>query len=181
MSSITVERRSMIRRKPVYDASRGDLTEHGATAKDAKAALDARIDAALVGSYVPHLVTYRDLTALVFREPTGWTYTILREESGADGVFRPTAIQGTRDSRNEVIQSAAHHVIQNVCGPDDIWEDADIPSFLTDVESRRNLITTSRFQRAHRWATDNGIEGDLHRWSCDHADDPQFVNRPPTV
>lgn len=178
MSAITVARRSILGRRAIYDATRGDMTGSGQTAATAKADLESQIDTALTGTYEPRIVTHRGHSALVYRTPSGWQYALLREQVAESGIHGVGFISSAA-SRERCLQSAAHLVISAASGPDDIYDDADIPAFLEDAELRDTLISCFRFYRAHRWAKNNGIVGDLHRWACEHNNEFRFTMRPP--
>ena len=151
--------------------SRGCLTGEGATAKEAKDNLSSLVDAALEGSYTPLLLNYNGQSAIVYRDPVGWSYSLLYLSEDGKSQQRCSLFIG---ARQECIQRAAFHIIQNGCDIDAIRSDADLPSWLEDRSRRSDLVSWCRWQRAAKHAQQAG-EVDVHKWACDHSHDAQFA------
>jgi hypothetical protein len=161
----------------VRGLERGRLTGAGATVKEARVDLEAKVDAALAGSYDPVLISCGAYMAVIWRAPDGWYYR-LREfaDVRATGLHE-VAGGGNYDDRESCVQAAAFHVLDIGSGPDDFHVDADIPAFLAHPGKRSTLLSNARFHRAYAHARANGLgagDDDWHRWACDHSRDPEF-------
>ena len=164
------------RTKRAKRVERGTLTGEGASVREAKADLSAKIDAALEGTYRPVVINYKSWTAIVYRDPTGWYY-LLNEQflPGRDSFGYCMHYHGDREV---CIQHAAFHVLQNACDVYAIRNDADVPEWLSDDKLRSDLVYWCRWQRAAAWAKVNMPELDnnqLHRWACEHNHEEQFA------
>ena len=157
--------------------SRGDLTGTGKTVADAKKDLERRIDEALTGDYDPIIVNYNGCSCIVYRCQYGWVKKNLTTEKMTENGFVDTNYSCSYNSKDEAVQAAAYHVLSSGSKLDEFHKDEDIPAFLTDPRRRRDLLSTARFQRAYAWVMSNPTEGvtDLHRWACEHNNDPRFL------
>lgn len=153
-------------------ASRGVLTGEGTTVKDAKENLNAKIDAALEGSYSPILLAYKGYQAVVHRCPVGWSYSLIKVGEGVT----ETGCTVFVGDKKETINAAAFHIIQNGCDINAIHSEADLPDWLTDKSRRNDLVSWCRWQRAAAHAKETGVpENDIHGWACEHHHDAQFA------
>lgn len=171
--AIEVRSAGVVRRK-LFIAERGDLESSGPTKSEAKANLERKIDFALTGSYRPVLVKCGPYSVLVWREPSGFSYSILRDTE-TDGIHEPSSCAVGFESRDEAINAACAHAFQIGADITAIRTDSQIPDWVRLPRDRDNILCLGRFQRAYRWAKENQPEGispddgnALHRWACDH-------------
>jgi hypothetical protein len=158
-----------------HEAQRGWLKGYGPTKAEAKQSLEAAVDRALKGSYSPVLVRCGPITIMVWRDPTGFQYSIMHD-SANDGIHEPSGCAIGFESMGEAIRSAASHAFSIGVDLTTVRTDSDIPLWVEGTDRRDNIIGLGRFQRAYRWAKQNQPDGiqpdndnDLHRWACDHS------------
>lgn len=159
---------------------RGCLTGNGKTVNEAKADLNNQIDAALKDSYNPAIVTSGDYSAVVWREPDGWTYRVFPiDQIVQEGIFSPESCRRLGNiSRSDAIQQVAGHIV-SIDGVD-YHKDEELPAWLTDKKARSNVLYLCRFNRAYQWAKANKPEGrdndrQWHEWACNHVHEDQFA------
>lgn len=137
----------------------------GRTLTEAKKDAGRKIQAALGGYYTPELLTWRGETALIYREPNGWRYSLLL--SGGKLIDRPYGISsnGPHASKKEALQSAGFSLAQNG------WQPADgteiLPDFL-DESNRREMRSWATFQLRCIRAKNAGItsSNEIHDYGC---------------
>lgn len=134
----------------------------GKNVTEAKRDAGRKIERALSGSYSPEIVTWRTETALVYREPDGWVYSIIR----SDDRIRAGAVHGCREgTKDEAIRRARYSIAQNGWEPSDGTE---APDFVTDARDRSELATWYTFQLRCIRAKAAGITNnqEIHDYGC---------------
>jgi hypothetical protein len=94
-------------RLPYFGFKGNDSARSGAK-RDAK----RRLDAALAGSYDPWLFRDRGYLLLVWRQPEGWTYRIIKPNSNAACFVKPSC--APRPDFTAAVRKAAYHFAQEV-------------------------------------------------------------------
>jgi len=151
--------------------SRGCLSARGTTVKEAKDRLNAKIDAALEGDYTPVFLSYKGENAIVYREPQGWSYSLVNPN--VDGQAKVRVTQPCK-TRQDALDSAGAHIIQNGCDINAIHSVDDFPEWFTSPYYRSELVAWCRWQRAAVHAKLQG-EPDVHGWACDNCRNEQFA------
>jgi hypothetical protein len=165
------EAMNAVKKNQTKTAYRGPLAASGATWKEVRANLDAMVDDALAGDYQPTLLTYNGNSALVYREPSGWCYVLVTHTPGGKSWNRCHQSVGTRQ---DTIDYAAYHIIQNGVDIQAVHVDSDLPDMLESRSLRSDLVLWCRWQRAAKVAQDRG-EPNVHQRACDHYLNPEFA------
>jgi hypothetical protein len=149
---------------------RGCLEGVGPTLALARQDLETKITDSLEGSYGPMYITYRSESAIVYRTPMGWEYSIIHPNGHNVQPMGCTCFVG---DYAECVQAALFHVIQNGVDVMAIHAADDLPSELSPAR-RTDLADWCRWQRAARSAM-VANEPNVHAWACDHQWDECFA------
>lgn len=116
------------------------MTGFGATVKAAKADAGAKIERALKADYSPIIIEHRDVVFLVFRQPEGYAYKVIRDESG----WRTDAfVANEGENREDAIRAASRHLAQWTWRAEDGTE---APAFVKDKRDRAEHRSWAEFQ-----------------------------------
>lgn len=130
----------------------------GENARDAKKDAERRIEAAMLGSYKPRILSVHGLRAILYREPLlGWCYSLLFDETLGGSTVSYTG------NEREIEQVARFHLSQNA------WSRniADDNQFLTatglDEKRAKELRSWIMWQRRYVEAEQRGLDPDTCR------------------
>ncbi len=84
----------------------------GATVKLAKQDAARKIEAVLSGYYTPYMVRAGELIGIMWREPSGYSYKIIRPDTESGQVFGNSLASGTTEA--DCRCSMANHMAQNI-------------------------------------------------------------------
>ena len=144
----------------------------GRNLTEAKREAGRKIEAVLDGNYYPTILSWRDYSILVYREPGGWHAAIIREPQGMR-----TEVNGCRcgATKDEALASARGNLAQ--LG----WAHADgatVPDFLKDRAERSEFLRWIDFQLRYRRAKESGLnDNDAHYYGCGALGRPELVAR----
>lgn len=84
----------------------------GATVKLAKQDAARKIEAVLSGYYTPYMMRAGDLLGVMWREPNGYSYKIIRPDTKAGQVFGNSLCIGSTEA--DTREAMASHMAQNI-------------------------------------------------------------------
>lgn len=122
-------------------------TGTGITMQDAKADATRQIREAAQGYWTPVLCRYRGLVGVVYREPGGWSYTIVDSKQPDKPLPYTDYFQCSSKDRADCVRAMCRHLAQYGFIP---GEEAIAPSFVTEPIDRREHEGWMRWQNAYR-------------------------------
>ena len=151
----------------------------GRTVTEAKRNAGEKIERALKGSYQPRVIHRKNCAALLYREPSGWHYSLLTK---TDGTVRDDLPCGTfYGSLDDAEQAALFHVTQNA------WdgEEGEALDSLLEGMNKRNvseMVTWARWQLRWRHAVANGLTRDqAWDWASAHTNHAEAMASVPVA
>lgn len=131
------------------------MTGEGRTVADAKRDAQAKIERAMMGSYLPIVLSAGDETALIWRELEGWNYGFVR-----DGKLHAICSMG--HNRDECERAARKHLGANVTIAD-ISSVDDVAPIVVNAQDRADIFSNCQFQQRYRAFVASGMnERDAH-------------------
>lgn len=148
--------------KKRYSHMVGEYEFTGDTKAEAKAAAQAAIEETFSGRWCPEVLQYRGKIAIVSRSPWGWQYQTFREGEG--GLSHGCTVCGDK-SFAAASASARFALAQSG------WTEEDglsVPDFVTDPESRSDLLSWQKWQLRYAHFKNQGHSPDVcHAMACD--------------
>lgn len=117
------------------------------------------------GDYRARVLIYRNLTAVVWRQPSGWAYSIASDD--ADGRVHFGCSSHSDADADDTERQARRHMAQwaTTAGA----ELTDHRAFIVDDEDRAEYVRWLAWQRAVREAMEQGMDSEAARVYADRA------------
>lgn len=141
----------------------------GKTVKEAKQDAARKIEAVLDGNYFPRILSYRDISILVYRTPQGWHTTIIRDDGKMmEGLLTSSSMHETASEATSVAQV---QLAQLGWKRDDGYT---MPDFLTDAQ-KRDMHSMITFWMRYQDARKAGMgEDDAHSYALKNPGRPEL-------
>lgn len=138
----------------------------GRNLTEAKKDAGRKIERALSGYYDPILISAHGKSALVYRDQTGWGYSLLHPERAEEHESRSTTLYGScGETQEEAERRARSHLAQNILtlgGPTGV-------EVIQNEQDRREHIQYCEFQYCYRAWKDSKLESNenkIHEMAC---------------
>lgn len=116
----------------------------GRTAAEARASAIENSERAAAGSYMITACSYRGSVGVVWREPFGFSYAIIRPTSTMKPTQSPCSV-GPFDTREEAVRAVIRHLAQEGFN---LGDEPFAPDIMTNAYDRDDFVRWARWQNA---------------------------------
>jgi hypothetical protein len=111
----------------------------------------------VAADYRMRVLTYRNLVAMIWRQPAGWHYSIVKADEAENGVLKPGGgCSADWRTIDDVERDVRRHMAQWATASGDDGTFSDHSAFILNDEDRGEYLRWLGWQRAVRAALDAG-------------------------
>lgn len=157
-----------MKRNTGWRARLGDIDVIRPTQREAIEAVTDLAETMVSGSFEPETMAFGEYCAIVYRDITGWQYSILHR-SDMNGSERSRVSCGSYD-RRVAVNLARRHMVQMAYPLTGLGYLADREDWYGILDQMHWLGFQRAYERARRKFKD-GTDAEMHRYATEHGDD----------